>query len=460
MRKIIPLLLSIFSACSLWVEAQGKNTDKPNVPLIAVDDLNDWVGCLGGHAQTFTPNIDRLADRGMLFSNAHCQGTMCNPSRISLLWGRRPSSTGFYDNHYHISKHSNFLKDHVNLPTHFAANGYKTLSSGKIFHTGRYFQVQGPRSGQWRKGLDQKVHNKPKGWHNTWDFGPQDYEESKFTDHITATWVSEQLGKKSDKPLLLACGFYRPHVPFFPPRRVYDSFKDVKLPAVVDDDWKDIPDAARKVSMSNPKIPVHEWMKQKNRWQLAVHAYLASIRWTDEQIGRVMDALDQGPHAKNTIVVLFSDHGYHLGEKQRWSKFSLWERTTRVPLIISVPNGIKGSTDQPVELLSIYPTLIDLCGLSENPKLEGVSLQPLLKNPDTEWKHVAISTLGQNNHAIRDQRWRYIRYADGTEELYDHQNDPNEWTNLAEEKVAPLHQKVISRLKHHLPKTNVPQRGG
>ena len=151
---------------------------------------------------------------------------------------------------------------------------------------------------------------------------------SKFTDHITATWVAEQLGKKSDKPFLLACGFYRPHVPFFPPRRVYDSFQDVKLPEVVEDDWDDIPDAARKVSLSNPKIPTHDWMKEKNRWQLAVHAYLASVRWTDEQLGRVLDALDKGPHAKDTIVVLFSDHGYHLGEKQRWSKFSLWERTT------------------------------------------------------------------------------------------------------------------------------------
>ena len=460
MKRLITPVLTIFLVCSFWVEAQAKDANKPNVLLIAVDDLNDWVGCLGGHPQTFTPNIDRLADRGMLFSNAHCQGTMCNPSRISLLWGRRPSSTGFYDNRYSISKEPEFLKQHVTLPSHFAANGYKTLSSGKIFHTGRYFQVQGPRAGQWRKGLDQKVHQKPKGWHGIWDFGPQDYDESKFTDHITATWVAEQLGKKSDKPFLLACGFYRPHVPFFPPRRVYESFKDVKLPEVVEDDWDDIPDAARKVSMSNAKIPVHDWMKQENRWQLAVHAYLASVRWTDEQIGRVLDALDQGPHAKNTIVVLFSDHGYHLGEKQRWSKFSLWERTTRVPLIISVPNGIKGRSEQPVELLSIYPTLIDLCGLSENPKLEGVSLQPLLENPDTEWKHVAISTLGQANHAIRDQRWRYIRYADGTEELYNHQNDPHEWTNLAKEKLDPMHQKVISRLKNHLPKTNVPHRGG
>ena len=460
MKSLSNISLGFFLVCCLGIESQAKDTNKPNVLLIAVDDLNDWVGCLGGHPQTYTPNIDRLADQGMLFRNAHCQGTMCNPSRISLLWGRRPSSTGFYDNHHHISKHPNFLKNHVNLPTHFADNGYKTLSSGKIFHTGRYFQVQGPRTGQWRKGLDQKVHIKPKGWHTTWDFGPQDYDESKFTDHITASWVAEQLGKKSDKPFFLACGFYRPHVPFFPPRRVYDSFKEVKLPEVQEDDWDDIPDGARKVSLSNPKIPVHDWMKQENRWQLAVHAYLASVRWTDEQIGRVLDALDQGPHAKNTIVILFSDHGYHLGEKQRWSKFSLWERTTRVPLIISVPNGVQGRTDQPVELLSIYPTLIDLCRLSENPKLEGVSLLPLLKNPDTEWKQVAISTLGQNNHSIRDHRWRYIRYADGSEELYDHQNDKNEWKNLAQDKSDLFHQKIIGILKKHLPQINLPQLGG
>jgi arylsulfatase A-like enzyme len=460
MKRLITSLLIFFIVCSLWGEPESKETDKPNVLLIAVDDLNDWIGCLGGHPQTFTPNVDRLAERGMLFSNAHCQGTMCNPSRISLLWGRRPSSTGFYDNHYPISKQPGFLKNHVNLPTHFAANGYKTLSSGKIFHTGHYSQIEGPRTGQWRKGLDQKVHNKPKGWHRTWDFGPQDYDESKFTDHITATWVAEQLGKKSDKPFFLSCGFYRPHVPFFPPRRVYDSFKEVKLPEVRDNDWDDIPDAARKVSMSNPKIPTHDWMKQENRWQLAVHAYLASVRWTDEQIGRVLDALDQGPHAKNTIVVLFSDHGYHLGEKQRWSKFSLWERTTRVPLIISVPGGERGKTAQPVELLSIYPTLVELCELSANPKLEGVSLRPLLENPNAEWGNVAISTLGQNNHAVRDQHWRYIRYADGSEELYDHQNDPHEWINLVKEQPDPLHEKVITRLKKHLPKTNAPQRGG
>ena len=437
--------------------------DRPNVVLISVDDLNDWCGCLGGHPQASTPNVDRLADRGMLFTNAHCQGTMCNPSRISLLWGRRPSSTGFYSNRYSVNKEPEFLKTHVSLPAHFAASGYKTLTAGKVFHSGvnlnQYFDVVGPRSGQWLKSLDKKVHDKPKGWHGIWDFGPQEYAESKFTDHVTATWVTEQLGSEHEKPFFLAFGFYRPHVPFFPPRRVYDEVGDVQLPLVDDDDWNDIPDAARKVSMSNPKIPTHKWMCEEGRWEEAVHAYLACVRWTDEQLGRVLDALDNGPHAKNTIVVLFSDHGYHLGEKQRWSKFSLWERTTHVPLIVSVPDGLKGRTDKPVELLSIYPTLIDLCGLPVNPKLEGVSLEPLLEDPNSEWEHVALSTLGQNNHAVRDDRWRYIRYADSSEELYDHQTDPNEWNNLAVQSSAREHDAIIARLKKHLPGTNRPQRG-
>ena len=461
---LMPSQVIAIAVAAMFLMGESRaDASRPNVLLIAVDDLNDWVGCLGGHPQTKTPNIDRLATQGMLFTNAHCQGTLCNPSRISLLWGRRPSSTGFYSNRYPVGKQPEFLRSHVSLPVHFAANGYQTLTAGKVFHSGteirKQFDVVGPRLGQWLRGLDQSVHDKPKQWHGIWDFGPQDYEETKFTDHVTATWVAEQLASEHEKPFFLACGFYRPHVPFFPPRRVYDRFAEVQLPRVDKDDWSDIPDAARRVAMSNPKIPTHDWMRGNGRWQAAVHAYLACVRWTDEQLGRVLDALDNGPHANNTIVVLFSDHGYHLGEKQRWSKFSLWERTTRVPLIIAVPGGVKGKSDKPVELLSIYPMLIEICGLTQNPRLEGISLQALLENPDAAWEHVAISTLEQNNHAVRDARWRYIRYADGSEELYDHQIDPNEWSNLAAESPTPTHAKVIGRLKSHLPKTNVPQRG-
>jgi arylsulfatase A-like enzyme len=433
---------------------------KPNVLFIAVDDLNDWVGCLGGHPDTRTPNIDKLAGRGVLFTNAHCQGTLCNPSRISVLWGMRPSSSGFYDNHYHVNREKSFLDKHVSLPRHFEANGYKTLSTGKVFHGGtpRQTQLVGPRPGQWLKRFDRRVHEKPKPWHAIWDFGPQRYDEANFVDHVVASWAIKQLESKQAKPFFLSVGFYRPHVPFFPPVRVYDGLKEARLPPVKEDDWSDLSEAARKLTLSNEKIPTHDWMKGDGRWQKAVRAYLACVRWTDEQVGRVLAALDAGPHADNTIIVLFADHGYHLGEKQRWSKFSLWERTTRVPFMISMPGGPKGRCTRPVELLSIYPTLIDLCGLTPNGDLEGVSLGPLLERPNGPWAHVAISTLGRNNHAVRDERWRYIRYADGTQELYDHDTDPHEWTNLASTTPQPEHLKVIARLRRSLPKVNVRQR--
>jgi arylsulfatase A-like enzyme len=199
-------------------------------------------------------------------------------------------------------------------------------------------------------------------------------------------------------------------------------------------------------------------MKQEDRWNLAVKAYLSCVRWVDEQIGRVLDALDESPYAEDTIIILYADHGYHLGEKQRWSKFSLWERTTHVPFIVSVPGGEKGVTTKPVELLSIYPTLIELCGLTPNPDVEGVSIAPLLKDLNVDWEHVAVSTLGENNHSIRDEWWRYIRYADGSEELYDHKNDPNEWDNLAAKELSAQHAEVVARLRQNLPKVNLPQR--
>ena len=450
---LIPFLLSANPAVA-------EIGEKPNVLLIAIDDLNDWVGCLGGHPQAVTPNIDRLAARGMLFTNAHCQGTLCNPSRISLLWGMRPSSTGFYDNHYAIGKEPEFLKNHVSLPAHFAANGYETLTAGKVFHSGTapQSQVIGPDPGYWRSGLDKAKHTDPR-WHAIWDFGPQSYDETEFTDHIIASWAAERLGEKRGKPFFLSVGFYRPHVPFFPPARVHATFADVKLPPVKPDDWDDIPAAAAKLTLTNPKIPTHEWMKQDGRWLEAVHCYLACIKWTDEQVGRLLDALDKGPNADDTIIVLFSDHGYHLGEKQRWEKFSLWERTTHVPLIVSVPGGLAGKTDRPAELLGIYPTLIALCGLTPNPGLEGVSLKPLLENPDAAWDHAAVSTLGQGNHAVRDGRWRYIRYADGSEELYDHLSDPNEWHNLVVAGLKPEQAEAIARLGKFLPSRNEPQRG-
>jgi len=449
MIKILAFLLLTFTA---YCES------KPNVLLIAVDDLNSWIGCLDGHPDTKTPNIDRLAKSGMLFTNAHCQGTMCNPSRISIMWGKRPSSTGFYSNHYPVHKVSKFLKKNTSLVKYFQNNGYTTMTSGKVYHSSwipqNEFDIVGPRPRQWQKGLDKAVNKKPKQYHATWDFGPQKYPEEKFIDYKVASWGVDQLAKSYEKPFFCALGFYRPHVPFFPPERVFNKFKNVKLPTVKENDWQDIPRAAKGITLNNKKIPTHEWMNQDGRWQKAVQSYLACVNWVDSQIGRVLDALEKSPNGKNTIVIFYSDHGYHLGEKQRWSKFSLWENTTRVPFIIKVPGSLKGKCSKAVELLSIFPTLIELCGLPSNNAAEGKSIAPLLKNPQADWPYAAISTLGQNNHAICDERWRYIRYADGSEELYDHKNDASEWHNLLYKEKHAKHFKTIKKLRNFLPKIN------
>ena len=455
-KKYISTLLILFTQLTIF----AAENQQLNVLLIAVDDLNDWIGCMGGHPDTKTPNIDKLASRGILFTNAHCQGTMCNPSRISIMWGKRPSSTGFYDNHFHVTKVPEFLIQNVSLSNHFKSNGYKTMTAGKIYHASwipeNDFQVVGPRPGFWSK-YDKAIQEKPKEYHSIWDFGPQSYDEEDFVDYEIASWGVEQLSEEHEKPFFCAIGFMRPHVPFFPPERVYNSMNNIHLPIVKEDDWSDLSEAARKLTLSNRKIPTHEWMQQENRWNLAVRAYLACVNWVDEQIGRVLDALEKSPYADNTIIILYTDHGYHLGEKQRWSKFSLWERTTRVPFIVSMPGGAKGTSSKPIELLSIYPTLIDLCGLTPNNAIEGVSIVPLLKNPNAEWKHVAVSTLGQNNHSVKDERWRYIHYADGSEELYDHITDPNEWYNLVQENTDQSHIEVINKLKKYLPKVNMEQ---
>ena len=221
-----------------------------------------------------------------------------------------------------------------------------------------------------------------------------------------------------------------------------------------DRDRSDIPAIADQVT-ANKAPPPHSWFVESGAWAEAVQAYLACIRWTDEQVGRLIDALDKSPHSKNTIVVLFSDHGFHLGEKDRWTKFSLWERSTRVPFLIVAPEMPSGNRcDRPAELLGIYPTLLELCGLPTNPANEGRSLVPLLKDSKSEWSHYAITTHGKNNHAVRSDRYRYIRYRDGSEELYDMKRDPNEWDNLAWGERGQRYRDVIRDLRAALPAVN------
>lgn len=412
--------------------------ERPNVLLIAIDDLNDWVGCMGGHPQAQTPHIDRLAAQGTLMANAHCQAPLCNPSRASVLTGLRPSTTGIYALQPGIRKVEH-LRDRVTLPQHFARHGYFTFTCGKVFHDGSLsadeqkaeFEVWGDRGPM--PYPPQKFVETPDPI-KAMDWGVFPDDDRQQGDWRIADSAIQQLENlPSDRPFFMAVGFRLPHVPCFASQLWFDRFPEesLELPAVRFDDRSDVPEFAWKLHWKLPE-PRLSWLLEAQQWKPLVRAYLASTLFMDSQIGRVLDALERTGHASNTIIVLWSDHGWHLGEKGITGKNTLWERSTRVPLIFAGP-GITagGRSAEPAELLDIYPTLVELCGLEPRDDLEGHSLVPQLQNPNAPRLWPAITTHNPGNHAVRSRRYRYIRYADGSEELYDLAGDPHEWNNLA-----------------------------
>lgn len=427
MNRYFALLacLSIAQSCRGAVE-------KPNVLLISIDDLNDWVGCLGGHPQAITPNIDRLAQMGTLFANTHCQSPVCNPSRASMMTGRYPHSTGIYFLSPDLKK-APILKDVRTLPEVFADNGYKTMATGKIFHTGdqRFFNEYQP-SGGFGPRPPKKI-SQPHG-HPLWDWGAYPADDKQMPDMKAAQWAIQKLRANHHTPFLMGVGFYRPHVPMYAPQKWFDMHprSDIKLPLVKDNDRDDLSQYAIDLTNLKHVSPTHQWVKEAGEWDHAVQAYLASVTFADHCLGLVLDALESSPYANNTIVVLFSDHGFHLGEKQRWAKRTLWEDGTRVPLIIAAP-GFAASqrTNRPSELLDVFPTLLELAQLPPDDTQEGQSLVPLMKAPNQDWAHPAVTSFGPGNFSIRSTRYRFIQYNDGSREFYDLESDPHEWTNLA-----------------------------
>ena len=423
----------------------------PNVLFIPVDDLNDWTGFQGGHPQSKTPNLDRLAARGTVFDLAYCAAPACNPSRVALLTGLRPSTTGVYVN---PQPWRPVLPDVVTLPQHFMAGGYHVIGGGKVFHGGY------PDDASWhyyfRKSGDPKpapeVLKDPRSRSGGIVWGVLDVDDAQMDDHKVTSWAVDYLKQEHDKPFFLACGIFRPHMPWQVPRKYYDMYppETVVLPEVPEDDLEDVPPPG--VKMARPEGD-HATMMKTGNWRHAVQAYLASIAFVDVQIGRLLEALDESPHAENTIIVLWGDHGWHLGEKQHWRKFALWEEATRAPLIFVAPGVTKpGSVcRRPVDFINVYPTLADLCSLPLGEHLDGVTMRPLLESADAEWERPALTTHGRLNHALRSEQFRYIRYADGSEELYDHLADPMEWKNLADD---PRFAKTKADLKAWLPKTN------
>ncbi|WP_425400034.1 sulfatase [Aeoliella sp.] len=437
----------------------------PNVLFLAVDDMKDWVNCLDGYeGVVHTPNIDDLASRGMLFTNAHCPSPKCAPSRAAILTGLYPSTTGLYDNNQWWYPN---LPGVVTLPAHFRRSGYHAAGAGKIFH----HTAGNHPPNQWDDFLPLRFRND--GWfrgakinypwsqhvpepaqfpfsgvdglshENDWGSLPiaaEDYDDALSTDYAVRF-----LQAKHDKPFFLACGLFRPHLPWYVPQEYFDRYKleDIVLPQVPDDDLQDIPPVGLK--LAKDRRGDYRKIKQADRWKHAIQAYLASITYADAQLGRILKALEQSPYKDSTIVVLWSDHGWHLGEKQHWHKGTLWEEATRIPLVIRAPHSSPGVCDRPVSLIDLYPTLVELTDTEAPATLDGKSLVALLENPTQPWARPARVEYLRGNAAVRSDRYRYIRYKDGAEELYDHQTDPHEWNNLAADKDMTDVKKSLAR---------------
>lgn len=337
------------------------------------------------------------------------------------------------------------------LHTYFANHGYKTMAVGKICHNhlpSGSVDASGGR-GSFHGGTGKLQKNwRQQGTSTDWAAAPESDEQ--LHDHAAAEWAVGQLQAKHDKPFLLMVGFLRPHVPWYVPQQWFDLYDREKLtlPPYNEKDLEDIPEMAKRISILE-QMPRTDWAIENDQWRNILHAYLACISFSDHQVGKVLDALDNSPYRNNTIIALWSDHGYHMGEKNTFQKHSLWERASHVPLLIAGPGVARGQhCDRIVSLLDMYPTLLDMCDLPANPANEGRSLVPLLENPSQQWPYPAIIGWKENSFAVQDERYRYIRYGNGSEELYDHQSDPKEWTNLADK---PESNNVKKQLAEHLP---------
>ncbi len=498
-----------------------------NALLIVCDDLNDSVQGMGGHPQAKTPNIARLMKQAVQFSNAHSNAPICAPARACLFSGIYPHHSGIID--FKPMDSSELLRNSVWLFEHFKNNGYEIFGAGKLHHYEREILKlfenpdgstnYGPRTDYGPfpnngekanmevlhpslKWLEQYItdHDKklwkargehsfaplsdvpapPKypGWHG-WAYGrgrkPMRYvsetDRDPMPDEMTAAYGAEVLSRPHDKPFLLGLGFIRPHTPLYAPKKYFDMFppEELQLPPYKEDDLDDCQGFLKLILQYG--FERHELYKNHGLWKRFLQAYLACTAFVDAQIGVVLDALERSPYADNTVVILTGDHGFHMGEKHYNFKLTNWEEATRVPLIVKAPGCRAGAAcDVPVSHVDIYPTLIDYCGLPENPNagrsgvpLDGHSLRPLVENPEAgQWDGPDVALIavygerkpegGQyHNFSVRSRRWRYTLYENGAEELYDHQNDPNEWTNLAGvEKYAAvkaeLKQKLLAML--------------
>ncbi len=513
MKKAI--LWGVVLCVAASVSAVGD--ERPNVLFVIADDLNDFVSPLRDYVPGLTPNMDRMAASGVSFNNAQANGLYCAPSRVSVLTGMQPTTSGYYggvnDKRGHF-RNKPALHDAVTLPEAFLNNGYVTFLAGKIYHVDSHAEFKhftGDKGGRdgvgvphdfgpwpWN-GVDgvgymvPQVHPSARPPFNKLPFGgysrlsdipeyaadPDNgipgykgwtlhrkpwryvnaYDRDLLPDERSVQWAAEIMNRKRSKPFFLAIGFNRPHTPMVVPDNYYDMFPidQITLPPMPAGDMDDVPSEVKQGEMSGL---FREFVENAGEQGLKeyLQAYLASIRFVDDQLGALLKALDESPSANNTVVIFTSDQGYHLGEKGQFGKNTCWERSTHIPLIFAGSGvdqaGVK--IDAPVSLVDVYPTLLELCGLPPMPNkgrsapaLDGHSLVPFLSaDPANTWQgpSVAVSATA-NARTVRSERYRYILHNGGGEELYDMQDDPHELRNLAKN---PEVDAIKQELRHHV----------
>jgi len=428
---------------------------RPNILFIVVDDLNDEVGFLGD-THAITPNMDRLAAQSAVFENTHCQAPICGPSRNSFLTGKHPHNTGLYGLDP-MFRDVPELSDRIALPQNFRQQGYTSIGVGKVFHSKPDPLSFDNKNPGWFGGYgpfpDKPIRRDPdQGFHQFFDWGPY-LEDVETADHKIAEYAIRQIEEAARKqtPYFLAVGFFRPHTPLYAPKKWFDLHPLEAIAPVPDqsNDLTDLPAYALKLVNLDREQKWHQWLHTMNYTAEFLQAYRACVSYTDHNIGKLLDALDKTGLDKNTIVVMAGDQGMQNGSKNLWWKRTLWEQTTRVPLLIKVPGQPHRRIKSPVGLVDLYPTLCKLAGLSAPADLDGLSLVDLMKgSPGAENRPPAVISHGPGNFAVRDLRWNYIHYTDGSEELYDHDTDPAERHNLAANAESAV---VIARLKRFVP---------
>ncbi|NND33770.1 MAG: sulfatase [Saprospiraceae bacterium] len=489
------ILLSVI--CSFLLTAvssqEQKPEGKPNILFLAVDDLNDWVGFLNGHSgmQIMTPNLDRLAASALVFTNAHTPAPACAPTRAAILTGVHHARSGAENVWWGDGpkwREFDALKNVVTLEQFFKSQGYTTLGAGKIYHSqappwaptsqvepenwdfyypsayiSHPYQIRAPREVIYPDTVDNANRPGGEGW---WTWGAIPVADEKMADFHVVDWASYQLSLKHENPFFLAAGVWKPHDPWEVPQKYFDMYPldEIVLPIYKEDDMEDAYDHGRRW--------IHKWVLDNKQWKKIVQSYAAAITFSDAMVGRLLDAFEKSDYVNNTILVLWSDHGMHMGEKDNIEKFTLYEKSTRVPLIIKVPGMTVAGTrcDQPVSLMDLYPTLVDLTGFEKPDHLDGHSLLPQILDPSAVTKPV-ISSYKFSwpetpfiGHTVRSMRYRYIYYPEvNFEELYDHQNDPHEWDNIAykkeNQKIIQEHRNTLKEMLPGISWTDAPPMG-